>query len=185
MELKVSYPVKINLLPKKYVVRRAPNWVRLFFLTLLLSFTTFYVYTYLTTWLEVNSLISQNTILEAELGQLREREKRFKVVQEEINRIEKRVEVLKSLVVKEPDWLKILAILGRSMPPDLYLEEASFDSNKIDCKGKAQSIFSVARFIEMISRYPDIFSSADFRSLNLTPDGVMYNFDLSLELKKL
>lgn len=183
MELKVGYPVKINLLPRKYVVRRAPNWVRLFFLALLLGFTTFYVYTYLITWLEVNSLVAQNAVLETELGQLKEREQKLKAVQEEINRIEKRVGVLKSLIVREPDWLKILALIGNSMPPDLYLEEANFDSTKIDCKGKSQSIFSVARFIEMISRYPDIFASADFRSLNLTPDGAMYNFDLSLGLK--
>ncbi len=184
MELKVGYAVKINLLPKKYVVKRAPNWLRLFFLTLLLGFTTFYVYTYLITWLEVTSLQNENTILNVELGQLKEREQKLKAVQEEVNRVEKRVEILKSLIASEPDWLRILALIGNSMPSDLYLEEASFDLAKIDCKGKSRSIFSIARLIEMLSRYPDIFVLADFRSLNLTPDGAMYNFDLSLGLKR-
>jgi|YNPMSStandDraft_1061717.scaffolds.fasta_scaffold29306_3 Tfp pilus assembly protein PilN len=183
MELKVNYPVKINLLPKKYVVKRAPNWIRLFFLALLLGFSTFYIYTYLVTWLQVSSLENENAILNTELLRLKEQEQKLKAVQEEVNRIEKRVEILKSLIGKEPDWLKILALIGKSMPLDLYFEEASFNPTQIDCKGKAQSIFSIARFIELISHYSDTFASADFRSLNLTPDGTMYSFDLSLGLK--
>ncbi|MGQ9474301.1 MAG: PilN domain-containing protein [Candidatus Caldatribacteriaceae bacterium] len=183
MELRVRYPVRINLLPKKYLLKKAPNWVRLFFLVLLIGFTTFFVYTYLVVWIEIMSLENENTILSNEVTQLKAREQRLQKVQEEVNQIEKRIEILRSLIISEPDWLKILDLIGSSMPADLYFEEASFDSGQITCRGKSRSIFSLARFIEMISRYPDTFTSADFHSLQLMPDGQSYQFNLSLGLK--
>lgn len=148
-----------------------------------MGFTTFFVYTYLVVWIEIMSLENENTILSNEVAQLKVGEQRLQKVQEEVNQIEKRVEILRSLIISEPDWLKILALIGGSMPADLHFEEASFDSGQITCKGRSQSIFSLARFIEMISRYPDTFTSADFHSLQLMPDGQSYQFNLSLRLK--
>ncbi len=182
MELKVSYPVKINLLPGKYVVKKTPNWLRLFFVAILLSFTAFYLYTYLVTQLQITSFRNEITMLTAELTQLKDQEKKLQMIQEELNRIQKRVDILKSLIAQEPDWLRILACIGQSMPPDLCLEEASFTGATIDCRGKSQSIFSLARFIDALALHRDIFLSANFRSLTLGNDN-LYNFELSLGLK--
>ncbi len=183
MELKVGYPVKINLLPKKYAAKKTPNWLRLLFLAILLSFTTFHLYVYLVTQLEITSLTNEIGMLTREVTQLKEREQKLRAVQAEVNRIEKRINVLKSLIAQEPDWLRILACIGQSMPVDLYLDEASFTSEKIDCRGKSQSIFSLARFIDALSVYENLFLSADFHSLTLGNDGA-YTFELSLRLRK-
>ncbi len=44
MELKSVYPVKINLLPHQYITKRTPDWVRLFFIVILilLSFLSYF-----------------------------------------------------------------------------------------------------------------------------------------------
>ena len=46
MELKSVYPVKINLLPHQYITKRTPDWVRLFFIVILilLSFLSYFFY---------------------------------------------------------------------------------------------------------------------------------------------
>lgn len=178
MELKSVYPVKINLLPRRYIIKRTPNWVRLFFIVVLLflSFLSFSFYINLT--IKTSSLESDIETLKLELANLQEREKRMEEVQAQINVVEERVNTLKYLIQSEPDWLKIVYILGGYMPPDLHWDKASFNPSSFNCEGQVYSIFSLAQFISSLEQYRDLFPQIDFNSLTLEEGGV-YHFELS------
>jgi len=76
MELKSIYPVKINLLPRRYIIKRTPNWARLFFIVVLIffSFLTFFFYINLN--VKTSSLESDVESLEMRLVNLRRERKK-------------------------------------------------------------------------------------------------------------
>ncbi|HXL03081.1 MAG TPA: hypothetical protein PK016_08235 [Candidatus Atribacteria bacterium] len=182
MELKSIYPVKINLLPRRYIIKRTPNWARLFFIVVLIffSFLTFFFYINLN--VKTSSLESDVESLEMRLVNLREREKRMEEVQTQINVIEERINTLKYLIQSEPDWLKIMYTLGGCMPSDLHWDKASFAPSSFNCEGQVYSIFSLARFISSLDQHRDLFPEVDFNSLALGEEGI-YRFELSGRFK--
>ncbi|HSV31417.1 MAG TPA: PilN domain-containing protein [Atribacteraceae bacterium] len=182
MELKSFYPVKLNLLPIQYRVQKTPHWVRLFFTVLLIGASTFTGYAVAILNFRIDLVGLTIETLEREAAYLRELNHRMQEVQQEIHRIEGRVTILQDLVLREPEWLNIIEAIGVSMPPDLFLEEASFGPDHISFSGYSVSIFSLASFIESLSGYRKYFTSAEFQSLSLQEG--MYFFTLSLELNQ-
>lgn len=182
MELKSVYPVKINLLPHQYITKRTPDWMRLFFIVILilLSFLSYFFYINLD--VKTSSLGGDIEFLELKLANLQEREKRIEEVQTQINVKEEKMNTLKHLIKGEPDWLKIVYILGRCMPRDLHWDRVSFDSSSFNCQGQVYSIFSLSQFICSLGQYRDLFSQVDFESLILGEEGA-YHFELSGKLE--
>ncbi|MDK2897327.1 MAG: type pilus assembly protein PilN [Candidatus Atribacteria bacterium] len=178
MELKSVYPVKINLLPSRYIVRRTPNWLRLFFIVILICFSFFSFFFYINLNIKTLSLESDIESLGLRLTNLRERERRMEAVQAQIKVEEERVNTLKYLVQSEPDWLKIAYTIGECMPPDLHWEQASFDLVSFSCQGRVYSILSLAQFIRSLDQHRDLFPEVDFNSLTLEEGGI-YRFELS------
>jgi hypothetical protein len=182
MEVKVPYRVTLNLLPRKYIARRTPNWARLFFIAVLLSFSALYLFSYGVFSLRVQSLEREVKTLELQAVRLREEVERLKKVQDEVTKIEQRVRLLKSLIAREKDWLRFFAILGEYMPQDLALFELRCSPERVECRGRAATVASIADFIGSLLRYRDFFSSVDFTSLTLGQDN-LYEFGLTMELK--
>ncbi len=182
MELKSVYPVKINLLPRRYIIKRTPNWVRLFFIVVLLFLSFFSFSFYINLTIKTSSLESDIETLKLELANLQEREKRMEEAQAEINVVEEKVNTLKYLIQSEPDWLKIVYTLGGCMPPDLHWDKASFNPFSFNCEGRVYSIFSLAQFISSLEQYRDLSPRVDFNSLILEEGGA-YRFELSGRLK--
>mgnify|MGYP001197255613 CR=1 FL=1 len=182
MELKSVYPVKINLLPRQYIIKRTPNWARLFFIVILIFFSFLTFFFYINLDIKTSSLESDIKSLEMKLANLKERERRMEEVQAQINVVEQRVSTLKYLIQSEPDWLKIMYTLGEYMPPDLHWDKASFDPSSFNSYGQACSIFSLAQFIYSIDQHRDLFPQVDFNSLNLEEEGI-YHFELSGRFK--
>ncbi|WP_017873112.1 PilN domain-containing protein [Candidatus Caldatribacterium saccharofermentans] len=182
MEVKVPYRVTLNLLPRKYIARRTPNWARLFFVVVLLGFSALYLFSYGIFSLRVQSLKQEVITLELRASRLREEVERLKKVQGEVTKIEQRVRLLESLIVREKDWLRFFTILGKHMPQDLALSELRCSSERVECRGQAATVASIADFIGSLSRYRDFFSSVDFTSLALGRDN-LYEFGLTMELK--
>ncbi|HOQ67946.1 MAG TPA: hypothetical protein PKU87_04840 [Candidatus Atribacteria bacterium] len=178
MELKSVYPVKINLLPRQYIIKRTPNWVRLLFIVVLIFFSFLFFFFYVNLDIKTLSLESDIESLELRLVNLREREKRMEEVQAQIDVVEERVGTLKYLIQSEPDWLRIMYTMGECMPRDLHWDKASFASSSFSCQGQVYSIFSLAQFIRSLEQYRDLFSQIDFDSLTLGEEGV-YHFELS------
>ncbi|HQE25719.1 MAG TPA: hypothetical protein PKZ70_06865 [Candidatus Atribacteria bacterium] len=178
MELKSVYPVKINLLPRQYIIKRTPNWARLFFIVVLVFFSFLTFFFYINLDIKTSSLESDVESLKLELTNLREREKRMEEVQAQINVVEKRVDTLKYLIQSEPDWLRIMYTLGGCMPRDLHWDKASFNPSSFNCEGQVYSIFSLAQFIYSIDQHRDLFPQIDFNSLTLEEGGI-YHFELS------
>jgi len=178
MELKSVYPVKINLLPRQYIIKRTPNWARLFFIVVLVFFSFLTFFFYINLDIKTSSLESDVEFLKLELTNLREREKRMEEVQAQINVVEKRVDTLKYLIQSEPDWLRIMYTLGGCMPRDLHWDKASFNPSSFNCQGQVYSIFSLAWFISSLDQHRDLFPQIDFNSLTLEEGGI-YHFELS------
>jgi len=178
VELKSVYPVKINLLPRQYIIKRTPNWARLFFIVVLIFFSFLTFFFYINLDIKISSLESDIESLEMKLANLKEREKRMEEVQAQINVVEKRVDTLKYLIQSEPDWLKIVYTLGGCMPRDLHWDKASFNPSSFNCEGQVYSIFSLARFISSLDQHRDLFPQIDFNSLTLEEGGI-YHFELS------
>ena len=182
MELKSIYPVKINLLPRRYTIERTSNWIRLSSVVVLL-FLSFLLFSfYINLHVKTSSLESDIETLKSELANLQEREKRMEEVQAEINVVEEKVNTLKYLIQSEPDWLKIVYTLGGCMPPDLHWDKASFNPFSFNCEGRVYSIFSLAQFISSLEQYRDLSPRVDFNSLILEEGGA-YRFELSGRLK--
>lgn len=182
MEVKVPYRVAINLLPRKYIARRTPNWIRLLFLVLLLGFSVLYFFSYSVLNFKTRSLTQEVANLKLQVDRLREEERRLKEIQNEVAKIEKRVTLLKSLIQKEKDWLRVFVVFGENMPQDLALLDMRCSPEKIECRGKAGSVTSIAEFIGNLSQYNELFNSVDFTSLTLGADN-LYEFGLLLELR--
>lgn len=182
MEVKVPYRVALNLLPRKYIARRTPNWVRLFFVILLLLFSMFYLYSYAELGFRIQSLGQEIGNLRIQVTRLREEEQRLKRVQSELTKIEQRVHLLESLIKQEKDWLQLFTIFGRHMPPDLALFEIRCSPERIECRGRSGTVASIADFISSLSQYTNLFTSVDFTSLSLGRDN-LYEFGLIMELK--
>ncbi|MDI3543522.1 MAG: type pilus assembly protein PilN [Candidatus Atribacteria bacterium] len=182
MELKSAYPVKINLLPRRYIIKRTPNWVRLFFIVVLIVFSFLSFSFYINLHIKTSSLENDIESLKLQLANLKEREKKMEEVQAQINVVEERVNTLKYLIQSEPDWLKIVYTLGGCMPRDLHWDKASFNPSSFNCEGKVYSIFSLAQFIASLDQNRDLFPQVDFNSLTLEEGGV-YHFTLSGRFK--
>ena len=182
MELKTSYRVKINLLPKKYVVKKTPNWIRILFFALTVGATLFFLFAYTVNDNRLQLLTTQIESMNAEMKYLKEQEKKMQETQKQIDVIQKRIGIVKTLIGSEPDWLKVVHAIGNSMPDDVFLNSAHFSDDKVSFNGTSQSIFSIAQFMDGISRYPDLFQHAEFQSLTLKES--LYDFNLVLELKK-
>ncbi|WP_438315122.1 PilN domain-containing protein [Candidatus Caldatribacterium sp. SIUC1] len=182
MEVKVPYRVTLNLLPRKYIARRTPNWARLFFVVVLLGFSALYLFSYGILSLRAQSLKQEIDTLELRALRLREEVERLKKVQDEVAKIEQRVRLLKSLIAREKDWLRFFAILGEHMPQDLVLSELHCSPERVECQGQATTVASIASLIGSLLRYRDFFSSVDFTSLTLGQDN-LYEFRLTMELK--
>ncbi|MCX6088849.1 MAG: hypothetical protein NTX88_00425, partial [Candidatus Atribacteria bacterium] len=116
MELKVSYQAKVNLLPKKYIVKKTPNWVRVFFLTIMFVATMFHLYAYSLDTQKIAFFTNSIDTLNVELNYLKEQEKKMQDVQNQITIIQKRVDIIKNLIKTEPDWLQIIQTIGKNMP---------------------------------------------------------------------
>lgn len=182
MELKSSYRIKINLLPKKYRVKKTPNWIRILFFTLTVGVTFYFLFAYTINNNRVKILTTQIESMTAEIKYLQEQEKKMQETQKQIDAIQKRIDIVRSLITREPDWLKIVNSIGNSMPDDVFLNSAQFTGSQITFSGTSQSIFSIAQFIESLSQYQDLFANAEFQSLSLKDS--LYDFNLVLELKK-
>ena len=182
MELRSNYRVRVNLLPKKFAVKKTPNWVRILFFTLTAGATLFFLFAYTVNDSRLRMLTSQIESMDVEMKYLKAQEKKMQETQNQINIIQKRIDIVKALVSSEPDWLKIINSIGNSMPDDLFLNSANFTGSQISFVGTSQSIFSIAQFMDGITRYPDLFSNAEFQSLTLKDS--LYDFNLALELKK-
>ncbi len=181
MELKHSYRVRLNLLPSRYRVKRTPNWVRLFFVALLLGFTVLYGFAYALVNFRIDFVQATIASLNLELDYLREQDRYRRDLERRIGEIETRVDILEDLVLGEPDWLLMVDAIGESMPGDLYLEQASFTLERLSFSGSSRSIFSIAQFIDALSRERDFFRSAEFQSLTLQEG--LFSFTLTLELR--
>lgn len=182
MEISVPYQVALNLLPQKYIARRTPNWVRLAFIIVLLALSSLYAFSYGILGVRIQVLGRETEALQLQVKRLREEEERLKKVQEEIVQIEQRVRLLESLIARERDWLRFFVILGTNMPEDLALSEVRCSSEKVECRGRAQTVASIAGFISSLSRYSDLFTAVEFTSLTLGQDN-LYEFGLVMELK--
>lgn len=182
MEVKVPYQISLNLLPRKYIVQRTPNWVRLFFIVVLLVFSSFCFLSYSVLGFRTQTLRREIEMLQLQVTRLREEEQRLKRVQEEVTRIEKRVHLLESLVAREQDWLQFFVVLGESMPGDLKLSEIRCSSGKVECRGQAYTVASIAEFISSLSKHSELFTAVEFTSLVLGQDN-LYEFGLSMELR--
>jgi len=182
VELKSNYRVKVNLLPKKYIVKKTPNWIRILFFTLTMGATLFFFFAYTVNDSRLRLLNSQIESMNIEMKYLKDQEKKMQDTQNQINIIQKRIDIVKALIGSEPDWLKIINSIGNSMPDDVYLNAATFARDKISFNGTSQSIFSIAQFMDGLSRYPDLFTNAEFQSLTLKES--LYDFNMFLELKK-
>lgn len=182
MEVKVPYRVTINLLPQKYIARRTPNWIRLLFVIVLLGFSVLYLFSYGVLDFKVKSLTQEVANLKLQVNRLREEERRLKGIQDEVTKIEKRVALLKSLIQKEKDWLRVFVVFGENMPQDLALLDMRCSPERVECRGKAGSVTSIAEFIGSLSQYSELFNSVDFTSLALGEDN-LYEFGLLMELK--
>lgn len=184
MEVKVLYQVSLNLLPRKYIARRTPNWIRLFFIAVLLVLSSLYLLSYGVLHVRIRALEQEIGVLRLQETHLREEEQRLRRVQEEVTRIEGRVRLLESLIARERDWLRLFAILGENMPGDLALSEIRCSPEKVECRGRAQTVASIAGFISGLSRHSEFFTTVEFTSLALGQDG-LYEFALTMELKRL
>lgn len=184
MEVKVPYQVSLNLLPRKYIARRTPNWVRLFFIAVLLVLSSLYLLSYGVLSVRIRALEQEIGVLRLRETHLREEEQKLKRVQEEVTRIEGRVRLLESLIARERDWLRFFAILGENMPGDLALSEIQCSAEKVECRGRARTVASIAGFISGLSRHSEFFTTVEFTSLTLGQDG-LYEFALTMELKRL
>ena len=182
MELKSSYQIKINLIPKKYIVKKTPNWIRVLFFTLTLGMTLYFLYAYTINENRLQILTTQIESMTAEINYLKEQEMRLQETQKQIDIIQNRIDVVRSLIGSEPDWLKIVNSIGNSMPDDVFLNSADFTGTQITFTGTSHSIFSIAQFIDSLSQYQDLFVNAEFQSLSLKDS--LYDFNLVLELKK-
>lgn len=184
MEVKVPYQVSLNLLPRKYIAQRTPNWIRLFFVAVLLVLSSLYVFSYGVLNVRVRALEQEIGVLRLQETRLREEEQRLRKVQEEVTRIEGRARLLESLIARERDWLRFFAILGESMPGDLALSEIQCSTEKVECRGRAQTVASIAGFISGLSQHSEFFTTVEFASLTLDQNG-LYEFALTMELKRL
>ena len=182
MELKSSYRVKINLLPKKYAVKKTPNWVRILFFTLTVGTTLYFLFAYTENLNRTQILNTQIESMNAEIKYLQEQEKKMEDTQNQINIIQKRIDIVKALIASEPDWLKIVNSIGNSLPDDVFFNSANFTGTQISFNGTSASIFSIAQFMDSLNRYPDLFTNAEFQSLTLKDS--LYDFNVMLELKK-
>lgn len=182
MEVKVPYRISLNLLPRKYVAQRTPNWTRLFFVAVLLAFSSFYVLSYNVLVVRIQALEQEIGTLRFQATRLREEEQRLKRIQEEVAQIEKRVGLLESLIARERDWLRFFVVLGENMPEDLALSEIRCSSERVECRGQAQTVASIAGFIGGLSRHTELFAAVEFTSLALGQDH-FYEFELTMELK--
>ncbi len=182
MEVKVPYQITLNLLPRKYVAQRTPNWIRLLFVTVLLAFSSFYLFSYGMLGIRIRALDQEIEALRLQVTRLREEEQRLKKAQEEVVRIEQRIRLLESLVARERDWLRFFVILGENMPSDLALSEIRCSPERVECRGQARTVASIAEFINNLSRHSELFVTVDFASLALGRDN-LYEFGLAMELK--
>lgn len=182
MEVRVPYRVALNLLPKKYVARRTPNWIRLFFIIVLLVFSSFYLFSYGLLSIRIEALSQEVGTLQLQAARLREEEQRLRKVQEEVARVEERVRLLESLVKREQDWLRFFVVLEENMPSDLALSEIRCSSEKVECRGRARTVASIAEFISGLSQHSELLANVEFTSLALGRDN-LYEFGLMLELK--
>lgn len=182
MEVKVPYQVSLNLLPRKYIAQRTPNWIRLFFIAVLLVLSFFYFLSYGVLSVRIQALEQEIGVLQLQERHLREEEQRLRRVQEEVARIEGRVRLLESLIARERDWLRFFAVLGENMPGDLALSEIQCSAERVECRGRAQTVASIAGFISGLSRHSELFTTVEFTSLTLDQNN-LYEFALTMELK--
>jgi Tfp pilus assembly protein PilN len=182
VELKSSYQVKVNLLPKKYVIKKTPNWIRILFFTLTVGITLYFLFAYTINDNRIQILTTQIESMTAEIKYLQEQETKLQEIQKQIDVIQKRIDIVRALIASEPDWLKIVNSIGNSMPDDVFLNSADFTGTQITFTGTSHSIFSIAQFIDSLSQYQDLFVNAEFQSLSLKDS--LYDFNLVLELRK-
>lgn len=180
MELRNVYPVKVNLLPARLVVKKTPNWVRLFFMVLLISLSVLYVFSFLMLSDKVFLSRTQVEELRSRVEILRREEQKLKDVERRVAALEKRLDLLQGLVGAEPDWLRIFEVIGGSLPQDVYFESLRTSRGEMRLEGKAFSIFSIAQLISSLSAYDRLFREVDLESLSLEES--LYEFTLKVEL---
>jgi Tfp pilus assembly protein PilN len=180
LELKNVYPVKVNLLPAQLTVKKTPNWVRLFFMVLLISLSVLYAFSFLMLSDKVFLARTQTEELRSRVEVLRREEQKLRNVEERVAALEKRLDLLQSLVGAEPDWLRVFEAIGNSLPEDVYLERFRASQGEMRLEGKAFSIFSIAQLISTLSNYEDLFREVDLESLSLEES--LYKFTLKAGL---
>jgi len=73
--------------------------------------------------------------------------------QNQIDTIQKRIDIVQSLITAEPDWLKVINSIGNSMPDDVFLNSANFTGDRVSFNGTSQSIFSIAQFMDIRGKF--------------------------------
>jgi Tfp pilus assembly protein PilN len=180
LELRSVYPVKVNLLPARLVVKKTPNWVRLFFMVLLISLSVLYVFSFLMLSNKVFLSRAQVEELRSRVEILKREEQKLKDVEGRVAALEKRLDLLQSLVRAEPDWLQVFEAIGSSLPQDVYFESLKTSQGELRLEGKAFSIFSISQLMSFLSVQDRLFQEVELESLSLEES--LYKFTLKVRL---
>jgi Tfp pilus assembly protein PilN len=111
---------------------------------------------------------------------LKREEQKLKDVEGRVAALEKRLDLLQSLVRAEPDWLQVFEAIGSSLPQDVYFESLKTSQGELRLEGKAFSIFSISQLMSFLSVQDRLFQEVELESLSLEES--LYKFTLKVRL---